>query len=110
MLEYTAAGDGLRLKMLVLHDDAKREYAYGPAEGLADTKVGTFTQTLFDEANKDGWTIVSMKNEKRSSLGKVQFTRCPLSLLVYVGASRTTAAIDLTSIHLLLRITQACCL
>ena len=31
MLEYTAAGDGARLKMLVLHDDAKREYAYGPA-------------------------------------------------------------------------------
>ena len=34
MLEYTGAGAGLRLKMLVLHDDAKREYAYGPAEGL----------------------------------------------------------------------------
>ena len=27
--------------MLVLHDDAKREYAYGPAEGLPDTKVGS---------------------------------------------------------------------
>ena len=39
MLEYAGAGDGLRLKMLVLHDDAKREYAYGPAEGLPDTKV-----------------------------------------------------------------------
>jgi hypothetical protein len=63
MLEYTAAGDGLRLKMLVLHDDAKREYAYGPAEGLADTKVGTFAQGLFDEAKKDGWTVISMKND-----------------------------------------------
>jgi len=31
MLEYTTAGDGERLAMLVLHDDAKREYAYGPA-------------------------------------------------------------------------------
>lgn len=41
MLEYTDAGDGLRLKMLVLHDDAEREYAYGPAEGLPDTKVGS---------------------------------------------------------------------
>ena len=29
MLEYTQAGDGARLAMLVLHDDAKREYAYG---------------------------------------------------------------------------------
>ena len=36
MLEYTKAGDGARLAMLVLHDDAKREYAYGPAKGLPD--------------------------------------------------------------------------
>jgi phosphoglycolate phosphatase-like HAD superfamily hydrolase len=63
MLEYTGAGDGLRLKMLVLHDDAEREYAYGPAEGLPDTKVGTFTQDLYDEAKKDGWTVISMKND-----------------------------------------------
>ncbi|HEV8500483.1 MAG TPA: HAD family hydrolase, partial [Casimicrobiaceae bacterium] len=33
MLEYTGAGDGARLMMLVLHDDAQREYAYGPAQG-----------------------------------------------------------------------------
>ena len=63
MLEYTAAGDGARLMMLVLHDDAKREYAYGPAQGLPDTKVGTFTQALYDEAKKDGWTVISMKND-----------------------------------------------
>jgi len=63
MLEYTGAGDGARLEMLVLHDDAKREYAYGPAEGLPDTKVGTFTQELFDKAKKDGWTVISMKND-----------------------------------------------
>jgi hypothetical protein len=36
--------------MLVLHDDDRREYAYGPAQGLSDTKVGTFTQELYDEA------------------------------------------------------------
>ena len=29
MLEYTKAGGGVRLAMLVLHDDAQREYAYG---------------------------------------------------------------------------------
>ncbi len=63
MLEYTKAGDGLRLSMIVLHDDAEREYAYGPAEGLPDTKVGTFTQALYDEAKKDGWTVISMKND-----------------------------------------------
>jgi len=63
MLEYTKAGDGARLSMIVLHDDARREYAYGPAQGLPDTKVGTFTQALYDEAKKDGWTVISMKND-----------------------------------------------
>ena len=63
MLEYTKAGDGARLALLVLHDDAQREYAYGPAQGLPDTKVGTFTQALYDEAKKDGWMIISMKND-----------------------------------------------
>ena len=48
--------------MLVLHDDAQREYAYGPALRLPDTKVGTFTQALHDEAKKDGWFVISMKN------------------------------------------------
>jgi len=65
MLEYTAAGDGARLMMLVLHDDAKREYAYGPAQGIRDTKVGTFTQALYDEAKKKGWTVISMKDDWR---------------------------------------------
>jgi hypothetical protein len=63
MLEYTKAGDGVRLAMLVLHDDAKREYAYGPALGLPDTKVGTFSQALYEEATKQGWVVISMKND-----------------------------------------------
>lgn len=63
MLEYTTAGGGARLGMLVLHDDATREYAYGPAQGLPDTRVGTFTQELFDEAKKQGWTVISMKKD-----------------------------------------------
>jgi len=63
MLEYTMAGDGARLAMLVLHDDARREYAYGPAQGLPATKVGAFTQALYDEAKKQGWTVISMKND-----------------------------------------------
>ena len=49
--------------MLVLHDDAQREYAYRPAQGLPDTKVGKFTQTLYDEAKAKGWTVISMKND-----------------------------------------------
>jgi phosphoserine phosphatase len=63
MLEYTKAGSGARLAMLVLHDDAEREYAYGPAHGLPDTKVGAFTQALYNEAKKDGWTVISMKDD-----------------------------------------------
>ncbi|MGB7040828.1 MAG: haloacid dehalogenase-like hydrolase, partial [Xanthobacteraceae bacterium] len=63
MLEYTGAGDGVRLMMLVLHDDAQREYAYGPAQDLPDTKVGTFPPALYDEAKKNGWTVISMKND-----------------------------------------------
>ena len=63
MLEYTGAGDGARLMMLVMHDDAAREYAYGPAQGLPNSKVGTFTQALYDEAKKKGWVVISMKND-----------------------------------------------
>ncbi len=63
MLEYTKSGGGLRLAMIVLHDDAEREYAYGPAEGLPASNIGTFTQKLYDEAGKSGWVVISMKND-----------------------------------------------
>jgi len=63
MLEYTGAGDGARLMMLVLHDDATREYAYGPATGLPNSKIGTFTQALYDEAQKKGWAVISVKKD-----------------------------------------------
>jgi len=63
MLEWTGAGSGSRLMMLVFHDDAEREYAYGPANGLPDTHFGTFPQALMDEAKKKGWVVISMKND-----------------------------------------------
>jgi hypothetical protein len=63
MGEWTSAGQGARLMMMVLHDDADREYAYGPAAGLADTQVGTFTQALYDEATAKGWNVISMKTD-----------------------------------------------
>ena len=63
MLEYTGAGSGARLAMLLLHDDATREYEYGPARGLPDTKVGAFTPALYDEAQKKGWLVISMRND-----------------------------------------------
>ena len=43
--------------MLVLHDDAERYY--GPANGLPDTKVGTFSRGIMDEAKKKGWTVTA---------------------------------------------------
>ena len=63
MLEYTRAGEGARLALLLLHDDAQREYAYGPAQGLPDTKVGSFTQALYDAAKKGSWVVISMKSD-----------------------------------------------
>ncbi|MGD0416860.1 MAG: haloacid dehalogenase-like hydrolase [Terriglobales bacterium] len=63
MLEYTQGGGGARFELLILHDDAAREYAYGPAKGLPGVALGAFTQALYDQAQKDGWTIVSMKND-----------------------------------------------
>jgi phosphoserine phosphatase len=63
MLEYATAGEGARLGMLVMHDDMQREYAYGPAQGLPDTKIGRFNQALYDEAKKKDWTVISMKND-----------------------------------------------
>jgi haloacid dehalogenase-like hydrolase len=58
MLEWTQGGGGARLMMLVHHDDAAREWAYGPK-----SKIGTFSDSLMAEANKQGWVVISMKND-----------------------------------------------
>jgi hypothetical protein len=58
MLEWTQAGDGARLMMLVLHDDPRRQSACGPARGLPDTKVGTFPDSLMAEAKQSGWFVL----------------------------------------------------
>jgi phosphoglycolate phosphatase-like HAD superfamily hydrolase len=63
MLEYTKSGGSTRLAMILLHDDAAREYAYGPAQKLPASKVGTFPQALYDLARKQGWVVISMKND-----------------------------------------------
>ena len=63
MLEYTQGNHGARLMMLVFHDDARREYAYGPAGGLPETAFGTFTQALYDDAKAKGWIVISMKDD-----------------------------------------------
>jgi hypothetical protein len=58
MLEWTQAGSGARLMMLVHHDDAVREFAYG-----AESKIGTFSDALMAEAKKNAWTVISMKDD-----------------------------------------------
>jgi hypothetical protein len=58
MLEWTQAGGGARLMALVHHDDAEREFAYG-----ADSKIGTFSDSLMSEAKKERWNVISMKND-----------------------------------------------
>lgn len=63
MLQYATGGDGARLGLLVYHNDAEREYAYGPAGGLPDSKIGAFPQALMDEAKKSGWIVVGMKED-----------------------------------------------
>ena len=68
MLEYTQGGSGARFELLVLHDDAAREFAYGPARGLPDVKLGAFTPALDEQAKKDGWTVVSMKDDWKTGL------------------------------------------
>jgi len=63
MLEYTQGGSGARFMLLVLHDDARREYPYGPALGLPDVKLGAFTPELYEQTKQCGWTVVSMKDD-----------------------------------------------
>jgi hypothetical protein len=49
--------------LLVLHDDAAREFAYGPARGLPDVKLGAFPPELDEQAKRVGWAVVSMKDD-----------------------------------------------
>jgi phosphoserine phosphatase len=57
MLEWTTAGGGARLGLLLHHDDATREVAYD-----RDSPIGKLARGL-DEGPGRGWLIVSMKND-----------------------------------------------
>jgi hypothetical protein len=57
MLEWTTAGAGPRLGLLVHHTDAQREWAYD-----RDSPVGRLARGL-DEGPRRGWIIVSMKDD-----------------------------------------------
>lgn len=58
MLEWAQSAGPASLQMLVHHDDAVREYDYGPHD-----KIGTFSQALMDEAKQRGWIVISMKHD-----------------------------------------------
>ena len=57
MLQWTAAGEGKRLMLLVHHTDEQREYAYD-----RDSHIGKLDKAL-DAAHQGGWTVVDMKND-----------------------------------------------
>jgi phosphoserine phosphatase len=52
MLDFSRHAERPFLRLLVLHDDADREFAYT-----------TGAETALEQAGRDGWTVVSMKND-----------------------------------------------
>ena len=57
MLQWTTAGNGARLGMIVHHDDAAREYAYD-----RNASIGKLAEGL-DKYQAMGWGLISMKND-----------------------------------------------
>jgi hypothetical protein len=57
MLEWSTAGPGPRLGVLIHHTDAEREWAYD-----RDSHIGQLQRGL-DEAPERGWAVVDMKND-----------------------------------------------
>jgi hypothetical protein len=60
MLEWTTAGEGPRLGVIVHHEDAAREVAYD-----RKSHIGRLDRGL-DEAGPRGWVLVSMKDDWRA--------------------------------------------
>jgi phosphoserine phosphatase len=63
MLRYCRTGPGARLSLLVHHDDAEREAAYG-----REFKLSPLAEAL-DKANEYGITLVSMKSDWKTVFG-----------------------------------------
>jgi len=60
MLEWTTSAPGVRLGLIVHHDDAEREFAYDRKSAFGKLDRG------LDEGSKRGWTITRMKNDWRA--------------------------------------------
>ena len=58
MLDFTHHDDKPSLRLLVLHDDAEREFGYTSGAEQALTK-----------ASANGWTVVSMKHDFATVFG-----------------------------------------
>ena len=52
MLDFTHHADKPTLRLLVLHDDAEREFDYTAG-----------AEQALEQADADGWTVVSIKND-----------------------------------------------
>jgi len=59
MLQWSTAGAGARLGLIVHHTDAEREWAYD-----RESSVGRLDKALA-EAERQGWTVVDMKRDWR---------------------------------------------
>ena len=57
MLQYTTAGTGPRLALIVRHTDEVREWAYD-----RKSRIGRLDKAL-DQAEERGWTVVDMKKD-----------------------------------------------
>jgi phosphoserine phosphatase len=57
MLQWTAAGDGARLMLIVHHTDAQREWAYD-----RESHIGRLDKAL-NQADASGWIVVDMKKD-----------------------------------------------
>ena len=57
MIEWTTAGDGARLGVIVHHTDAEREWAYDRGSPIGGLEVA------LDRATEEGWVVVDMAAE-----------------------------------------------
>jgi hypothetical protein len=58
--------------------------------GLPATKVGAFAQKRYDEVKKQGWTIVSMKDDWKRIVAFEPLTCTAIALLATAGRNSAT--------------------
>jgi phosphoserine phosphatase len=65
MFEWTAAGNGARLMLLVHHTDAAREYSYGANAhiGRLDLALSEATNKGWDPTNNRGWLVADVAQD-----------------------------------------------